>query len=96
MIIPTELSRKCGVASNSNLTLSSNGLLFSKLDSDMVIRWQHITDIIQTRENGDKNKTCVLSVDRFVGFLNLHHVCSNALVVHFGEYNYVNMIIYNI
>lgn len=65
-IVPTELSCKCGVASNSKLTLSSSGLLFSKPDSDMVVQWQHITDIIQTRENGDKNKTCVLSIDRFV------------------------------
>ncbi|CAH0713087.1 unnamed protein product, partial [Brenthis ino] len=84
MIIPTELSRKCGVASNSNLTLSSNGLLFSKLDSDMVIRWQHITDIIQTRENGDKNKTCVLSVDSIFnggGDFKFSSVLGNELTV---------------
>ncbi|XP_026496461.1 uncharacterized protein LOC113400982 [Vanessa tameamea] len=63
-IIPTELSRKCVITGDNNVTLSSTGLMVSRPQTtDMMIRWQHITDVLQTRESGDKSKICVLSID---------------------------------
>ncbi|XP_069361711.1 uncharacterized protein [Maniola hyperantus] len=63
-IIPTELSQQCGVVGDSTLTLSSSGLLLARARPDaLLLRWQNITDVLQERENGDKNKTCILSVD---------------------------------
>ncbi|XP_045502148.1 uncharacterized protein LOC123699270 [Colias croceus] len=62
-VVATELSRKCGLMTDSVLTLSSAGLLVAQPNTSLKIDWQHITDVVLTRENGDKNKTCTLSID---------------------------------
>ncbi|CAK1553101.1 unnamed protein product [Leptosia nina] len=62
-VLATELSRKCGLMTDSVLTLSSAGLLVSQMTASTRVDWQHITDVLLTRENGDMNKTCTLSID---------------------------------
>ncbi|VVC99097.1 unnamed protein product [Leptidea sinapis] len=61
-VLATELSRKCGLISDSVLTLSASGLLVSQPSSSTNIDWKHITEVL-LKKDGDMNKTCSLSID---------------------------------
>ncbi|XP_059057584.1 uncharacterized protein LOC131851160 [Achroia grisella] len=63
-VIPTELSRKCGLNCDSVLTVSSSGLLVSRAHKlGTVVVWKHINEVLLDSENADKNRTCVLTLD---------------------------------
>lgn len=69
-IVATELSRKCGISGDSLLTVASNGLYVSRAQKlATVLEWRYISDVTLISEPADKNKTCVLIVDRFVVFI---------------------------
>ncbi|XP_038211255.1 uncharacterized protein LOC119831797 [Zerene cesonia] len=62
-VVATELSKKCGLMTDSVLTLTTAGLLVAQPNTSLKIDWQNLSDVILTSENGDKNKTCTLSID---------------------------------
>ncbi|CAH0764121.1 unnamed protein product [Diatraea saccharalis] len=83
-IVATGLSRKCGLHGDSILTVSSNGLLVSRSQKlSTVLEWKHISDVILINENSEKNKTCVLTVDRY----SVEILTPNVIVVILGLVN---------
>ncbi|XP_032520148.2 uncharacterized protein LOC116772173 [Danaus plexippus] len=61
-IIPTAFSDKCGITNECHVTLSPNGLQLCCPPTDTVIHWQNITEVLHTRETGDKNRICTLNI----------------------------------
>ncbi|XP_022123302.2 uncharacterized protein LOC110998821 [Pieris rapae] len=62
-VIATELSRKCGLMTDSVLTLSTSGLVISHNTATTKVDWQHIIDVLLIRKNGDKNRNCIISMN---------------------------------
>lgn len=69
-VVTTDLSRKCGLSGDNVLRVSSNGLLVSRSQKlGTFLEWKHIGDVLLTSDVNEKNKLCVLSVDRFVSLV---------------------------
>ncbi|KAM3959258.1 uncharacterized protein ACR2FA_006687 [Aphomia sociella] len=63
-VIPTELSRKCGLNCDSVITVASRGVFVSRAQKlRSVVEWKHINDVLLITENTDRNRTCVLTLD---------------------------------
>lgn len=63
-VVSTELSRKCGLSTDTVVTLSSSGVIVARAQLATFLQWKHIKDV--RLADDDKNQTCVLSVDRLV------------------------------
>ncbi|XP_075981467.1 uncharacterized protein LOC142980069 [Anticarsia gemmatalis] len=60
-VVSTELSRKCGLSTDTVVTLSPGGVIVARAHFAAVLEWKHITDVRLTDD--DKNRICVLHVD---------------------------------
>lgn len=63
-VVATELSRKCGLSADTVVTLTSAGVVVARAQLATFLEWKHIRDVRLTDD--DKNRTCVLTVDRLV------------------------------
>lgn len=66
-VVSTELSRKCGLSSDTVVTLSSGGVIVARAQPAAFLEWRYINDVRLT--DGDKNRTCVVHIDRLVSSL---------------------------
>ncbi|CAB3251023.1 unnamed protein product [Arctia plantaginis] len=56
-VISTELSRKCGLSSDTVVTLSTGGVIVARAQLAAFLEWKYITDVRLTDD--DKTRTCV-------------------------------------
>lgn len=63
-VVATELSRKCGLSGDAVVTVTTGGVVVARAQLATFLDWKHIRDV--RLADGDKNRTCVLNVDRLV------------------------------
>lgn len=60
-VLPTELSRKCGLSSDASVTVSAGGVIVTRAHLAAFIKWHYITAVKLIGD--DRNKTCVITID---------------------------------